>query len=138
MFFPIILPALISRFGIMVTTRIYAVALAVCMLPALPFLKARLPETRVHGPAPRSGPRPWMRDRAFWFFITINTLQGFAHFVPLTWLPSASLFSCPTLLLTRKLSLCDRTRPDDWPGLAGADPRECRVDLRRVRNGLAQ
>ncbi|GJE94721.1 MFS general substrate transporter [Phanerochaete sordida] len=86
--FPIIMPALISRFGIMVTTRIYAIALLVCLLPALPFMKARLPETRVHGPAPRSHPRPWMRDRAFWFFITINTLQGFAHFVPLTWLPT--------------------------------------------------
>lgn len=89
--FPIILPALISRFGIMVTTRIYAVALAVCLTPALPFMKARLPESRVHGPAPRSGSaRSWTRDTKFWFFITINTLQGFAHFVPLTWLPSAS------------------------------------------------
>ncbi|KIP09016.1 hypothetical protein PHLGIDRAFT_506278 [Phlebiopsis gigantea 11061_1 CR5-6] len=88
--FPIILPALISKFGIMITTRIYAIALVVCLLPVLPFMKARLPEARVHGPAPRSGGArsSWMKDRTFWFFITINTLQGFAHFVPLTWLPT--------------------------------------------------
>ena len=94
--FPIILPALISRFGIKTTTRIYSIALAICLFPVLPFMKARLPESRVHGPAPRSsGTRTWMTDRTFWFFIAINTLQGFAHFVPLTWLPSTSHL-CPS------------------------------------------
>lgn len=86
--FPIIMPPLIARWGIQITTRIYAFTFAIVLLPALPFLKARLPESRVHGPSPRSGARAWMKDRSFWFFIVINTLQGFAHFVPLTWLPS--------------------------------------------------
>lgn len=101
MLFPIILPALISRFGIKLTTRIYAIALLVCLIPALPFMKARLPESRVHGPAPRAGgTRAWYADRTFWFFITINTLQGFAHFVPLTWLPSTSTPSALSPALT--------------------------------------
>lgn len=86
--FPIIMPPLIARWGIQITTRIYAFTFAIVLLPALPFLKARLPESRVHGPSPRSGARAWMKDRSFWFFIVINTLQGFAHFVPLTWLPT--------------------------------------------------
>lgn len=87
--FPLIIPLLISRYGIETTIRIYAVALVVCLVPVLPFMKARLPESRVHGPARRSASIPqWLRNRDFWFFVSINTLQGFGHFVPLIWLPS--------------------------------------------------
>ncbi|EKM53772.1 uncharacterized protein PHACADRAFT_98987 [Phanerochaete carnosa HHB-10118-sp] len=100
--FPIIIPALISRFGIMSTTRIYAVVLAVCLLPAIPFMKARLPESPVHGSTLRSATRSWMHDRRFWFFIVINTLQGFAHFVPLIWLPT---FATSLGLTTSQASL---------------------------------
>lgn len=87
--FPLILPPLIARFGIMKTTRIYAVTMAIGMVPAVLFMKARLPESRVHGPGPRASTgRRWLKDRNLWFFLSINTVQGFAHFVPLTWLPS--------------------------------------------------
>lgn len=89
---PIIMPVLISHFGIQNTTRIYAVALVVCLLPAAYFIKPRLPEGRVHGAGGVRKPvyHPWMRDRRMWLFILINVLQGLAFFVPLTWLPSAS------------------------------------------------
>ncbi len=97
--FPLILPPLISRFGLMQTTRIYAVALALCMVPALLFMKARLPESRVHGPAPRASTNNmWLKDRRFWFFMTINTIQGLGHFVPLIWLPSAYTVSAILLI----------------------------------------
>lgn len=92
--FPLILPPLISRFGLMKTVRIYAIVIAVCLLPVLPFMKARLPETRVHGPAPRSSSaRAWLYNKNFWFFITINTIQGLGYFIPMIWLPSKSEYS---------------------------------------------
>lgn len=86
--FPIIFPKLIDKYGKQMSIRIYAVALAIGLFPVLPFMKARLPESRVHGPARRGAPK-WLRSRHFWFFVGINMIQGFGHFVPLIWLPSA-------------------------------------------------
>ncbi|EKM53771.1 uncharacterized protein PHACADRAFT_98814 [Phanerochaete carnosa HHB-10118-sp] len=100
--FPIIIPTLVKHFGIMITTRIYAVMLAVCLLPAVPFMKARLPESRVGSPTRHPATRSWVHDRRFWFFVTINTIQGFAHFVPLTWLPT---FATSLGLTTSQASL---------------------------------
>ena len=86
--FPLIFPKLIAKYGKTTTIRIYAIAIAVALIPVLPFVKARIPETRVHGPVRRSTPK-WLRNRHFWFFMSINMIQGFGHFVPLIWLPSA-------------------------------------------------
>ncbi|GJE97512.1 MFS general substrate transporter [Phanerochaete sordida] len=86
---PLILPPLIARFGIENTTRIYAVALVVCLLPAAYFVRPRLPERRAHASTkPKRVYHPWMRDRRMWLFLVINVLQGLAFFVPLTWLPT--------------------------------------------------
>ena len=87
--YPLMFPLLINKFGPTKTVRGYAITLLVGMVPALFFVKPRLPESRVHGPHPRArNTRGWLRDKNFWFFITINTVQGFGYFVPLTWLPS--------------------------------------------------
>ncbi|GJE97527.1 MFS general substrate transporter [Phanerochaete sordida] len=86
--FPVVVPALLARVGIQTTTRIYAVALAVCLLPAAPFMRPRLPEPWAREKHQRSTGRAWARDRRFWFFVAMNAVQGFAHFVPLTWLPT--------------------------------------------------
>ena len=86
--FPLILPPLIERFGVMKTTRAYAICILICLVPALPLMKARLPESRVHGPAPRSSNRKWLRNSNFWFFIAMNTIQSLGYFIPTTWLPS--------------------------------------------------
>ncbi|KAI0775425.1 major facilitator superfamily domain-containing protein [Irpex lacteus] len=86
--FPLILPPLIARYGVLRTIRGYAISALIVLIPVLPLMKARLPETRVHGPTPRRTNRQWLRDRNFWFFITMNTLQGLGYFIPTTWLPS--------------------------------------------------
>ncbi|GJE99056.1 MFS general substrate transporter [Phanerochaete sordida] len=90
MLFPVIMPLLISRFGVAMTLRIYGIALVLCLLPAALLLKARMPESlpNISTSEPKLEPRHWLRDRRFWFFISLNTLQGLAHFVPLTWLPT--------------------------------------------------
>ncbi|KAJ7474205.1 MFS general substrate transporter [Mycena latifolia] len=89
---PLVLPLLISKYGSSKTLRILAIAIATLLLPLLPFVKGRLPETRVriHGPAPRGAPgsQDWMKHKAFWVFLTVNTLQGFAYFVPIIYLPT--------------------------------------------------
>ncbi|KAJ3546048.1 hypothetical protein NM688_g5556 [Phlebia brevispora] len=87
--FPIVLPPLITKFGVMKTIRGFSIAFLIGMIPALLFMKARLPVSRVHGPRPRAAySRSWLKDRNFWFFLAINTVQGFGYFVPLTWLPT--------------------------------------------------
>ncbi|KAI0092569.1 major facilitator superfamily domain-containing protein [Irpex rosettiformis] len=87
--FPLILPPLIARYGILKTTRAYAICLLVCLIPTLPLMKARLPEARVHGPSPRSSnARRWLYNKNFWFFMIMNTFQSLGHHIPTTWLPT--------------------------------------------------
>ncbi|KAJ7163489.1 major facilitator superfamily domain-containing protein [Mycena crocata] len=89
---PLVLPPLISKHGASKTLRILAIAVAVLLVPVLPFVKGRLPQSRVriHGPAPRgvSGPQDWMKHKSFWICLAANTLQGFAYFVPIVYLPT--------------------------------------------------
>ncbi|KAJ6585406.1 major facilitator superfamily domain-containing protein [Mycena capillaripes] len=89
---PLVLPPLIFKYGSSKTLRILAIAFAILLFPLLPFLKGRLPKTRVHihGPAPRgaSSPQDWMKHKSFWIFLAVNTLQGFAYFVPIVYLPT--------------------------------------------------
>ncbi|KAJ7133628.1 major facilitator superfamily domain-containing protein [Mycena epipterygia] len=86
---PLVLPPLISAYGSPKTLRILAIAIAILLFPALPFAKGRLPQTRtqIHGPAPR-GAADWMKQKSFWAFLAVNTLQGSAYFVPITYLPT--------------------------------------------------
>lgn len=93
--FPLILPPLIARYGVMRTTRAYAICILICLVPTLPLMKARLPESRVHGPAPRSSNRQWLRNKSFWFFVAMNTIQSLGYFIPTTWLPSTLAYRDP-------------------------------------------
>lgn len=86
---PLILPPLLSSYGVAKTLRIFAIVIAAILLPLLPFVKSRYPEVKsaVRGPAPRGRGQEY-RNPLFWALLAINTLQGFAYFVPLIWLPS--------------------------------------------------
>ncbi|KAA1476049.1 MFS general substrate transporter [Dentipellis sp. KUC8613] len=85
---PFILPPLIRAHGASITLRILSIALFILLLPALPFMRPRLPASRVHGPGRRSGRRAWLKDRSWWALVVCNTVQGFGHFVPQLWLPT--------------------------------------------------
>ncbi|TFK52161.1 MFS general substrate transporter [Heliocybe sulcata] len=85
---PIALRPLFNRFGTQITLRILSIAIVCPLLLLLPFVKGRLPESRVPGPTARSTDRSWMRHRALWMILFLNTVQGFAYFVPLIWLPT--------------------------------------------------
>ncbi|KAJ7740260.1 major facilitator superfamily domain-containing protein, partial [Mycena maculata] len=87
----LVLPQLISRYGSANALRILSIAFAIVLFPLLPFAKGRLPLARVHihGPAPRgTGSRDWMKQTPFWIYLTVNTLEGFAHFVPIVYIPT--------------------------------------------------
>ncbi|KAJ7669547.1 major facilitator superfamily domain-containing protein [Mycena polygramma] len=89
---PLVLAPLISNHGSAKALRILAIAIAVLLFPLLPFVKGRIPDMRalVHGPTPRGapGPQEWMKHKLFWLVLAVNTLQGFAYFVPIIYLPT--------------------------------------------------
>ncbi|KAJ7160111.1 major facilitator superfamily domain-containing protein [Mycena filopes] len=89
---PLVLPPLITRYGISKTLRILAVGIAFLLVPLLPLVKGRLPQTRTRafGPAPRGAPNAhdWMRNKTFWLFLAVNTLQSLAYSVPIVYLPT--------------------------------------------------
>jgi hypothetical protein len=107
---PLSLPRLMSKYGPSKTLRILAVGTTILLFPLLPFLKGRLPQTRVRiqGPVPRgaSGTRNWMKDKLFWIFLVVNTLQGFAYFIPIIYLPSTCNNS-PTTSTYRSLAFAN-------------------------------
>ncbi|KAF7348227.1 hypothetical protein MSAN_01776300 [Mycena sanguinolenta] len=86
---PLVLPPLITKYGSPKTLRILGITVAILLFLLLPLVKGRLPQTRarIHGPAPR-GARDWMKHTSFWVFLTVNTLQGLAYFVPIIYLPT--------------------------------------------------
>ena len=98
LFLPVALPILVNTYGVTSTLRILSVSIVVLVLPGLPFLRPRLPEsrmrvleTRPHVEAEeRVRKMEVLKDPSFIVGITANTLQGLAYFVPLLWLPSES------------------------------------------------
>ncbi|KAJ7879018.1 MFS general substrate transporter [Mycena olivaceomarginata] len=89
---PLALPLLTGKYGLATTLRILGIGMAVLLFPILPFIRGRLPPTRVQiqGPIPRGapGPQSWIRQPGFWVLIAVNTLQGAAYFVPIIYLPT--------------------------------------------------
>ncbi|KAJ7256824.1 major facilitator superfamily domain-containing protein [Mycena haematopus] len=113
---PLALPPLISKYGSSKTLRILGIVIAVLLFLLLPFVKGRLPQTRVRiqGPAPR-GARDWMKHRSFWLFLAVNTLQCLAYFVPIIYLPTfandlglSALSSALTLAMLNAASVVGR------------------------------
>ncbi|EPQ51106.1 MFS general substrate transporter [Gloeophyllum trabeum ATCC 11539] len=91
LFLPLILPSLLNRFGAPSTLRILSIVILGMLIPLLPFVKGRLPESRVHGPNARLTDWSWTRNRVFWLVLAVNTIQGFAYFVPIIWLPTFAM-----------------------------------------------
>ncbi|KAL1669918.1 major facilitator superfamily domain-containing protein [Schizophyllum commune] len=86
---PLGFPPLIARFGIPTSLRIFAGLTLVILLPFLPFVKGRLPEThtQVRGPGPRNR-KEWYKEASFLLLLATNMLHAFGYFVPTLWLPT--------------------------------------------------
>ncbi|KAI0322404.1 major facilitator superfamily domain-containing protein [Amylostereum chailletii] len=85
---PLVLPKSIRHHGTALTLRYLSFGFAIVMIFTLPLIKPRLPERDVRGPAPRVNNRTWLMSRQWWLVIIVNTIQGFAYFVPIVWLPT--------------------------------------------------
>ncbi|KDQ58232.1 hypothetical protein JAAARDRAFT_129670, partial [Jaapia argillacea MUCL 33604] len=86
---PFILPPLLSAYGIFSTLRIISIAILILLVLSLFFIKPRLPENRVRGPLRRNEASVvWIRSWSWWSLVIANTMQGFAFFVPLLWVPT--------------------------------------------------
>jgi MFS transporter, MCT family, solute carrier family 16 (monocarboxylic acid transporters), member 10 len=93
---PLLLPTLLSKYGISISLRIIGVGMTILLFPLLPFVKGRLPDVQVRGPEPRGSRNNLFKDSRFFMLLAVNGMQGFAHFVPIVWLPSQFLhFSLP-------------------------------------------
>ncbi|KAI5120398.1 hypothetical protein M0805_000177 [Coniferiporia weirii] len=90
---PLALPRLVNSFGPSKTLRILSFVVLGLIAPILPFIRPRLPENRVHARDSRQenglGSRlAWMKNPVLMVYVFANTLQGFAYFLPLLWLPT--------------------------------------------------
>jgi MCP family monocarboxylic acid transporter-like MFS transporter 10 len=87
---PLVLPTPLQQWGVDKTLRALSVVLLVVLLPALPFIRARLPEKRVaraHGVSPSQN-RTWVRNPMLWLLACLIILHALAYYIPGTWLPS--------------------------------------------------
>lgn len=93
---PLTISKLLSMYGPNVTVRILSVGIVVLLLPLMPFVKGRIPVGHVAGhvqPVSRGSSnsvKSWMGSYFFWMLLVANTIQSFAYFVPILWLPSTS------------------------------------------------
>ncbi|PBK97305.1 MFS general substrate transporter [Armillaria gallica] len=85
---PLVLPNLISRFGTPKTLRILSITVAILIVPSLPFVKPRIPESRNRRQTAPPRSRDWIKSPIFWALLATNTVQGFGYFVPIVWLPT--------------------------------------------------
>ncbi|THH12102.1 hypothetical protein EW146_g7814 [Bondarzewia mesenterica] len=86
---PFLLPPLLKSYGPYKTLRILSVGILLLLLLCLVLIKPRLPENRVRGPGRRTEPSAvWLRSWSWWILVVANTVQGFAFFVPMLWVPT--------------------------------------------------
>lgn len=86
--FPLLLAPMIHAIGLPWTFRALSIALFGLITPSLRFMKGRLPDSSVCGIASQNSNTAWMKNPSVWLLMAANTVQGFAYFIPIIWLPS--------------------------------------------------
>jgi len=102
--FPLVLPPIIAAVGVAKAVRYMAIIVVGILVPVIPFYKGRLPQTRtyIQGPTPRGarGRSHPLWKPSFLAFLVVNLIQSLAHFLPLTWLPSAYLSQHSSIMIS--------------------------------------
>ncbi|KAK4547460.1 hypothetical protein LTR36_001116 [Oleoguttula mirabilis] len=83
---PIVLQALLSRYGFRVALRCIACAFVVLMAPLLVFTKARLPVPAASAVRPIN--TSFLMSPVFWVLQAFNVIQGTGYFLPSNYLPT--------------------------------------------------
>ena len=78
---PLILQALLKRYGYKTTLRIVAVMLVILTGPLIPLLKGRVPQGR-RGTVVLRTDWSFLRKRLFWVYTVSNMLMGLGYFFP--------------------------------------------------------
>ncbi|KIY49211.1 MFS general substrate transporter [Fistulina hepatica ATCC 64428] len=89
----VVLPLAFSRLiawqGPARTLRVFAIAVACMLVPLVPFVKGRLPQTRSRQGRPVATRTVDMfHNPALWLLLVVNTIQGLGYFLPIVWLPT--------------------------------------------------
>lgn len=84
---PLILQALLRRYGYPTTLRAIAVTLFVATGPLIPMLRGRLPPTEAGGSLGRTD-WSFIKRPLFWIYSLSNIVQGLGYFFPSLYLPS--------------------------------------------------
>ncbi|KAJ7680889.1 MFS general substrate transporter, partial [Mycena polygramma] len=82
---PFIVEVLLRKYGHKVTLLSLAVAFAVFILPAFPYMKSRLPISSAPPPPIETS---FVYSSAFWILFVANILQGLPTFIPTLYLPT--------------------------------------------------
>ncbi|KAJ6594469.1 MFS general substrate transporter [Mycena capillaripes] len=82
---PVIVEVLLRKYGHRATLLSLAVAFAVLIIPAFPYIKSRLPKSSVPPPPIDFS---FVHSSAFWILFVANLLQGLPTFIPTLYLPS--------------------------------------------------
>ena len=84
---PLVIQALLQRYGYPTTLRAISVALTVATGPLIPLLKGRLPNSQSGASTGRSD-WSFFKKPLFWIYSVSNIIQGLGYFFPALFLPS--------------------------------------------------
>ncbi|KAJ7091979.1 MFS general substrate transporter [Mycena belliarum] len=84
---PIIVEVLLRKYGHRVTLLSLAVAFAVLIVPAFPYIKSRHPASSFEDAAVQSTNMSFLKSPAFWILFFANLVQGLPTYIPALYLP---------------------------------------------------
>ncbi|THX24525.1 putative MFS monocarboxylate transporter [Aureobasidium pullulans] len=84
---PLTMQWILSEYGFRTALRVWAVTSIILATPAIFFLKGRLP-THHASTGPQKVEIGFLKDPAFWIFLSGNIVQGLGYFLPTYYMPS--------------------------------------------------
>ncbi|KAJ7665697.1 major facilitator superfamily domain-containing protein [Mycena rosella] len=85
---PLIVEVLLRKYGHRVTLLSLAIAFAVLIIPAFPYIKSRHPQSASRTAAPPAIDISFVKSSAFWILFFANLAQGLPTYIPALYLPT--------------------------------------------------
>ncbi len=83
---PIVIKTLLYKYGFRTTMLALGTAFTIFALPALPYIKSRVPPSQIVHHRPIN--TQFLKFKPFWIFLIANLIQGLGTFLPTLYLPS--------------------------------------------------
>ncbi|KAK0232825.1 MFS general substrate transporter [Armillaria fumosa] len=83
---PIVIKTLLYKYGFRTTMLAIGTAFTVFALPALPYIKSRVPPSQIVHHRPIN--TQFLKFKPFWIFLIANLIQGLGTFLPTLYLPT--------------------------------------------------